>query len=168
MYPKHTEIKDIQNSSLREALYTAEDDELRALQKAFPECYSESLEDFQIPASLLRRMAEEEAGTLFDPHEKREIESWIETNWSSALHKLEVPRAFTWGEDVEESVPEEVMDQLTGKVPRGGMPITHQGKDYYLVGFVCVSGKSEREAVERRETIAVLSVVDTRFIDLNS
>lgn len=145
-YPVWGQIAQLANGALRVAMYTTQGEELAALQRAFPACFSENQADICVPASVLQDIARK---FIILEGSSPAAEGLFVTLWAEAARSLGVPIAFTWsGEEFEEFeeatlVPPEVWEQLKGKSLLEPQSVTYLGERFVVVGGYAAFGDTE-------------------------
>lgn len=161
MFPKFSEIQKLENQFLRVALYTAKGTERKALERAFPQCHSTDQNNLRVPVSILRRLAREEPETT----DEYEDETWWDTT------RVGIPTAFRWAnydsDDQCPPVPDEVLAQINNMPMRSGIIISYMSEMFIIVRIL-LSDANKSGTTIRRGNIALMVVVHSRFIDLNS
>lgn len=169
LYPNWRAIRKIANPFIRIALYTATGKELKALQRAFPRCFSENQKDLRVPASLIC----EKVGAISkqDGNDPADAASDRQRNWSFALEALGVPEDLNWSDDQDwdwEPIPEEVLGQLKDVEMRCGVTFTYMKELFVVTYYLDNSSPFVVGSKMKRENGPTLSAAHARFIDLES
>ncbi len=163
MYPNFRVIREVITSEfLRVAMYTAQGEELKRLQVAFPECYSEDVNDLCIPASLLRQMAEKRARDEGNLEEDVTVER--ELAWHRPLAELGVPFAFYW--DPSDRIPEAVLSQLRGQPHVAGMIVEYLG-ERFLLAFCLTDGDYGVGKPLVLDSEVSITLIHAKFVDFD-
>ncbi len=163
MYPKFSQIqKIIKNEFLRVAMYRAKGQERERLEKAFPECYSTDKNDYRTSVSIIRQYLEE----------KGELDGFAsEWTYDLKLPYSDIEIEFCWEvHNYDAAFPEEIIQQLVGKIPRTGIVLHYLGEEF-IVTHVCMTPDGQpfhREDLDNKNVRGTIGVVHSRFIDLNS
>lgn len=168
MFPNRQIIRTITNPFLRLAMYTATGEELAALQRTFPLCFSENPDDLCVPVSLVRQEAELHASD--EGFDGDNLAYDREMAWWDAVLKLGIPIAFEWNcnprEYGGELFPSEVWEQIDGRLIPCGVTVVFHGETFVVVN----SFNEEYPAIAavKRENSPRITVVLARFIDLKA
>lgn len=142
------------------------------LMEAFPELYSEDINDLRFPVSVIRAAAACRDLRHFDLKNIKEKNT--ELDWKNAVDFYGIPIAFEWcnqpGGMGSNRIPAEIWKQIEGKSLRGGMMVTYNDEWYVTVwigGIVLSNTPKPGEVLESDEGI-VIAVVHSRHIDLDS
>lgn len=163
MYPNFRKIKGLVDSPfLRVAMYTAQGEDLKRLQAAYPECYSGDVNDLCVPASVLRDLAERNSGG--EGNDAKTIAQDREAWWAWPLEELGAPIAFSWHGG--EPIPEEVLSQLRGRPFVGGMTVEYLG-ERFLLGFLCADGNNGLGKPLVLDDNVSIVLVHAKFIDFD-
>jgi hypothetical protein len=139
------------------------------LREAFPEFYSEDMNDLCFPVSIIR-----EAAKYKDPGNWEALrQEETELDWKDAVKHYGIPIAYEWcnglgGMGGDDRIPDVVWNQIKGIRLCGGMTVIYKKKWYTAVWIGSIALKNPvkvGKTLESSEGIA-LAVVHSEHIDL--
>lgn len=175
MYKNWQTICRVEDDLLRLLIATTHDQYVLAgLERGFPDLFSEDPTELRVPASALRKAAQERSREEYASEEYVEFDG--EFYWLPIVDKFNIPIIFDFAKpdsglsSASKGMPRSILEQLVGKKFEMGLTVNHDGIQCLVVdiGMHGASMPKLHEVITDIPEVEWMRLIPAYCVDLNS